>query len=396
MKRILLIIGGGIAAYKSLELIRRLRDAGFEVQAVLTKAGAEFITPLSVAALSEQPVYSELFSLKDETEMGHIQLSRKADVVLVCPATADLMAKMVHGLANDLASTVLLATDKPVIVVPAMNVRMWEHKATQRNLTQLTADGVHCIGPVTGPMACGEHGMGRMSEVGDIVAAVQSHFRAGPLHGKHAIVTAGPTHEPIDPVRYIANRSSGKQGYAVAAALAAHGARVTLVSGPTNLTAPHGTTLVKVETAHEMYEAVHKALPADIAVCVAAVADWRVKPAPQKLKKSAHMPKLELSENPDILASLCALKDERRPACVVGFAAETTDILSHARAKLKSKSCDIIVANDVSETSTIFGCDTTTVDIISATAQTHHARVSKTMAADALVQTLIQTMDLNI
>ncbi len=393
MKRVLLIIGGGIAAYKALELIRRLRDAGFEVRGILTKAGAEFITPLSVAALSEQPVYSALFSLKDETEMGHIQLSREADVIMVCPATADLLAKMANGLAGDLASTVLLATDKPVIVVPSMNVRMWDHAATQRNVAQLHADGVRFIGPVEGPMACGEHGMGRMSEVSDIVAAVQAHFQNGPLRGKHALVTAGPTHEPIDPVRYIANRSSGKQGYAVAAALAAQGAHVTLVSGPTHLVAPHGVTLANVETAKQMYSAVHAALPADIVVCVAAVADWHVKAAVQKLKKSAHTPKLELSENPDILASISALKGTKRPACVVGFAAETTDTLAHAKAKLKSKGCDIIVANDVSKTGNVFGNDATTVYIITASSQTKQEAVTKTAAAEFLVQTIIKTMD---
>lgn len=352
-KRILLIIGGGIAAYKSLELIRELGRRGIGARAILTKAGAEFVTPLSVAALSGEKVYTDLFNLTDETEMGHIELSRSADLVVVCPATADLMAKAANGLANDLASTALLATDKPVLMVPAMNVRMWEHAATQRNIAQLRADGIMVMEPDVGPMACGEFGPGRLPDVPVIVAAIEAALApkaAGRLAGLHALVTAGPTREPLDPVRYISNHSSGHQGYAVAAALAAEGARVTLVSGPVAVPAPQGVTLVKVETARDMLKACEEALPADVFVAVAAVADWRpVKPASQKLKLKGKgaAPAIELAENPDILRTL-SHKKKKRPALVIGFAAETEDVERHAREKLARKGCDWIVANDVS------------------------------------------------
>ncbi|MFN7055744.1 bifunctional phosphopantothenoylcysteine decarboxylase/phosphopantothenate--cysteine ligase CoaBC [Hyphomonas sp.] len=352
-KRILLIIGGGIAAYKSLELIRELARRGIGARVILTKAGAEFVTPLSVAALSGEKVYSELFSLTDETEMGHIELSRSADLVVVCPATADLMAKAANGLANDLASTALLATDKPVLMVPAMNVRMWDHAATRRNVARLREDGVSVLEPDIGPMACGEFGPGRLPEVPAIVAAVEAALapkRAGRLAGVHALVTAGPTREPLDPVRYISNHSSGKQGYAIAAALAAEGARVTLVSGPVSLPAPKGVDLVRIETAREMLKACEDALPAGVFVSVAAVADWRpVKASSQKLKLKGKegAPAIELTENPDILRTL-SQKKKKRPRLVIGFAAETEEVERHAREKLARKGCDWIVANDVS------------------------------------------------
>ncbi len=352
-KRILLIIGGGIAAYKALELIRRLREAGAEVRGVLSDAGAQFITPLSVASLTGNPCHRDLFSLIEEAEMGHIRLSRESDLVVVAPATADLMAKMAHGLANDLASTILLATDKPVLVAPAMNVEMWRHRATRRNLEILLGDGIHVVGPGSGDLACGETGPGRMAEVAEILAAIEERLldtAERPLAGRRAVVTAGPTHEPIDPVRFIANRSSGRQGYAIAAALAALGADVTLVSGPTALPSPSAVRRVAVETAEEMWQAVAAALPADIAVCVAAVADWRVaQPSDEKIKKVRNgLPDFDLIENPDILARLSALPKDRRPALVVGFAAETGKVLEHAAEKLVAKGCDWIVANDVS------------------------------------------------
>lgn len=351
-KRILLVIGGGIAAYKSLELIRELGRRGIGARVILTKAGTEFVTPLSVAALSGEKVYTELFSLTDETEMGHIELSRSADLLVVCPATADLMAKAVHGHANDLASTALLATDKPVLMVPAMNVRMWQHGATQRNIAQLRADGVTVMEPDVGPMACGEFGPGRLPDVPRIVAEIEAMLRprSKRLAGRHALVTAGPTREPIDPVRYISNHSSGKQGYAIAAALAAEGAKVTLISGPVSLAAPEGVTLVKVETAREMLKACEDALPADIFVSVAAVADWRpVKAADKKLKLKGQgkTPTIELAENPDILRAI-SHKKKKRPALVIGFAAETHEVERHAQEKLARKGCDWIVANDVS------------------------------------------------
>lgn len=346
-KRILLVIGGGIAAYKALELIREVRRAGGHVTPVLTQGGAQFVTPLSASALAESKVYSDLFDLTDEAEMGHIQLSRSADLVVVCPATADLMAKAAAGQADDLATTLLLATDKPVLMAPAMNVRMWEHAATRANVAILRARGVTVLEPDVGAMACGEFGPGRLPEVTAILAAIAGFFGDGALKGRHVLVTAGPTHEPIDPVRYIANRSSGKQGFALAGALAALGARVTLVAGPVNLLTPAGVTRVDVETAREMAAAVEAALPADAAVMVAAVADWRVDAVAQKIKKGAGgPPALNLTENPDILAGLSA--HARRPALVVGFAAETQDVVAHAKAKLARKGCDLIVANDVS------------------------------------------------
>ncbi len=367
-KRILLIIGGGIAAYKSLELIRRLRERGAKVRAIVTKAGTEFVTPLSVASLTGEKVYQDLFSLTDEAEMGHIQLSRDADLLVVAPATADLMAKMATGRADDLASTALLATDKPVLLAPAMNVRMWLHAATQRNIAQLKADGVAIVGPNDGDMACGEFGPGRMAEPAEILSSVEAHFnRNRTLDGVHALVTAGPTHEPIDPVRYIANRSSGKQGYAIAGALAELGATTTLVSGPTNLATPAGVKLVHVETAHEMLAACEGALPADVAICAAAVADWRVDHAAnQKLKKdNGGLPALKLVENPDILQTL-SKKTTKRPRLVVGFAAETEKVLEHAEAKRKKKGCDWIVANDVSPATGVMGGDDNTVHLITA------------------------------
>jgi phosphopantothenoylcysteine decarboxylase / phosphopantothenate---cysteine ligase len=347
MKRILLIVGGGIAAYKACELVRLARKAGTEVTCVVTAAGQHFVTPMTLAALSENQVYTSLWDLKDEAEMGHIQLSRQADLVVVAPATADLMAKMAAGIADDLATTLLLATDKPVLAAPAMNVRMWQHAATRRNVAQLRADGVTVLEPDEGPMACGEYGPGRLPEPEAILAAIQRALAVeGPLTGKHILITAGPTHEPIDPVRYIANRSSGKQGYAIAEALADLGARVTLVSGPVALPTPRGVTRIDVETAQEMANAVAQSLPADAAVMVAAVADWHVQPADQKIKKGDAAPTLHLSENPDILALLA--KSPHRPRLVVGFAAETERVVEHATAKRTRKGADWIVANDVS------------------------------------------------
>jgi phosphopantothenoylcysteine decarboxylase/phosphopantothenate--cysteine ligase len=352
-RRVLLIVGGGIAAYKALELTRLLRKAGVGVRPILTAAGAQFVTPLSLSALAEDKVYSELFSLTDEAEMGHIELSRSADLVVVAPATADLMAKAANGLAGDLATTALLATDKPVLMAPAMNVRMWEHAATQRNLATLQADGVSFVGPDEGAMACGEFGAGRMAEpqaIFDAVMALLEGPRGRPLAGKHVLVTAGPTAEALDPVRLLTNRSSGRQGFAIAAGLAALGARVTLVAGPVSLPTPSGVKRVDVESAREMLAACEAALPADAAVCVAAVADWRPDEAfGVKLKKGKDgPPQLRLVENPDILATLSA-SGARRPKLVVGFAAETNDVEAHARAKLARKNCDWIIANDVTE-----------------------------------------------
>ncbi|MEQ1551445.1 bifunctional phosphopantothenoylcysteine decarboxylase/phosphopantothenate--cysteine ligase CoaBC [Sphingorhabdus sp.] len=363
-KHILLIVGGGIAAYKACELVRLIRKAGHAVRCVLTKGGAQFVTPLTLGALSEDKVYTDLFDLKDEAEMGHIQLSRQADLVVVCPATADLLAKMHAGIADDLATTLLLATDKPVLAVPAMNVRMWQHPATRRNVAGLRADGVHVMDPDAGEMACGEYGPGRLPEVerifGEIshllttatpVMAAQPDFADPahrPLFGKRVLVTAGPTHEPIDPVRYIANRSSGRQGFAIAQAAAELGAEVTLVAGPVHLTTPPGVIRIDVESAREMLSEVEKALPTDVAIMVAAVADWRAADeAEQKIKKDGNsVPPLELAENPDILATLG--KHAKRPSLLIGFAAETEKIVEHAQAKLAKKGCDWIVANDVS------------------------------------------------
>jgi phosphopantothenoylcysteine decarboxylase / phosphopantothenate---cysteine ligase len=371
-KRILLIIGGGIAAYKSLELIRRLAERDVAVKVILTRAGAQFVTPLSLASLSRSKVHDDLFSLTDEAEMGHIELSRAADLLVVAPATADLMAKMAHGQANDLATTALLATDKPVLIVPAMNVRMWNHPATQRNLATLKGDGVLICGPEEGPMACGEFGPGRMSEVADIVAAVEAYFsertQDRKLAGKRVLVTAGPTHEPIDPVRYIGNRSSGKQGYAVAAAAAALGGETVLISGPVALAPPDGVKLVKVETAQEMLAAVEAALPVDIAVFAAAVADWRVEGTQaQKITKVASgvAPHLALVENPDILKHVAAMTASR-PQLVVGFAAETENVLANAKAKLARKGCDMIIANDVSPASGVMGGEENRVQVVTA------------------------------
>ena len=389
-KRILLIIGGGIAAYKTLELIRRLADKGARVRAIMTKAAHEFVTPLSVSSLTGEKVYTDLFDLTDEAEMGHIQLSRDADLLLVAPATADLMARMVAGMANDLATTALLATDKPVMVAPAMNVRMWEHKATQRNVAQLIQDGIGFIGPDNGDMACGEFGPGRLSETPDIIAALENHFSVstGPLAGRHILVTSGPTHEPIDPVRYLANRSSGKQGHAIAAALAALGARVTLVAGPTTQPNPYGVTVVQVETARQMLTACQAALPADGVICAAAVADWRVaQDAEQKMKKGPDgVPALALIENPDILATISQLPKGERPALVVGFAAETEKVIEHATAKLARKKCDWLVANDVSPASGVMGGDMNTVHVLSTAGRDDWPQLSKTEVAQRLAR----------
>lgn len=365
-QRILLIVGGGIAAYKACELIRILRRRGLTVRCVLTEAGAQFVTPMTLAALSEQPVHTSLWELKDEVEMGHIQLSREADLVVVCPATADLLARMAAGHADDLATTLLLATDKPVLAVPAMNVRMWQHPATVRNVAVLRGDGVTVMEPDHGAMACGEYGPGRLPEPERIADAIAAQLAppAQSLSGRHVLVTAGPTHEPIDPVRYIANRSSGKQGFAIAGALAAQGARVTLVAGPVSLPTPPGVARVDVVSAREMADAVAAALPADAAVMVAAVADWRVEQAPSKVKKrpGAPPPALALVENPDILAAVSHAAD--RPRLVVGFAAETDDVVAHAQAKLRRKGCDWIVANDVS--GDVMGGDSNTVHLVTA------------------------------
>ncbi|WP_372840099.1 bifunctional phosphopantothenoylcysteine decarboxylase/phosphopantothenate--cysteine ligase CoaBC [Phaeovulum sp.] len=387
-KTILLIIGGGIAAYKSLDLIRRLQERGARVVPVLTRGGAEFITPLSVSALAGGKCHTELFDLTAEAEMGHIQLSRAADLVLVAPATADLMAKLAAGLAPDLASTLLLATDKRVLMAPAMNVRMWQHPATQRNLAQLGRDGVLLVGPNAGEMACGEFGPGRMAEPAEIVAAASAALGEGPLSGRHVVVTSGPTHEPIDPVRYIANRSSGAQGSALAAALADLGARVTFVTGPAVVPPPAGVTVVAVETAREMLAAVEAALPADAAVFAAAVADWRVaNSASRKMKKdrTGQPPALDLTENPDILARISQMK-AARPALVVGFAAETDDVLENASAKRARKGCDWIVANDVSPATGIMGGHENMVTVIDAEGSESWPRMTKAEVARRLAK----------
>jgi phosphopantothenoylcysteine decarboxylase/phosphopantothenate--cysteine ligase len=367
-KRILLIVGGGVAAYKSLELVRRLKERGAEVRVILTSCGAEFVTPLSFSVLSEEKTFTDLFDLKDEAEIGHIRLSREADLVVVAPVTADLLAKMATGLANDLASTVLLATDKRVLTAPAMNVRMWQHPATRRNIAALRADGIHFVGPEEGETACGEYGPGRMAEPGAIVDAIDnllSQKQKGPLTGRHVLITSGPTHEPLDPVRYIANRSSGKQGHALARAGAALGAHVTLVTGPVALPDPDGVDTIKVETAHEMLDAVLDALPADIAICAAAVADWRATAeAAQKLKKTSGADvSLTLEQNPDILATI-AIRGPQRPDLVVGFAAETENVIDNATQKRRAKGADWIVANDVSAGTGIMGGDRTTVHLV--------------------------------
>jgi phosphopantothenoylcysteine decarboxylase/phosphopantothenate--cysteine ligase len=369
--RILLIVSGGIAAYKSLELVRLLRRDAFAVTAVLTEAGARFVTPLSLQALTENRVYTDLWSLTDESEMGHIQLSRAADLVVVAPATADIMARAAAGLAGDLAGTLLLATDKPVLMAPAMNLRMWLHPATVANAALLRERGVSFVGPDDGEMACHEYGPGRFAEPAAILEVIKAWFinRSGPLQGRHVLVTAGPTHEPIDAVRYIANRSSGRQGFAIAEALSRLGARVTLVSGPVALPDPPGVAVTRVETAAQMLAACDVALPADAAVCVAAVADWRVEaPSGQKWKKSAGPPKLDFVPNPDILAHISA-PGEKRPRLVVGFAAETDDVRRNAAAKRTAKGCDWIVANDVRAQTGIMGGPRNEVTIVTADSQ---------------------------
>ena len=377
-KRILLIVGGGIAAYKSLELVRRLKERGASVRAILTKGGAEFVTPLSLSVLTEGPAFTDLFDLKDEAEIGHIRLSREADLVVVAPATADLLAKMAHGLADDLATAVLLATDKPVLAAPAMNVRMWQHPATRRNLATLQADGILFVGPDEGEMACGEYGPGRMAEPQAILEAIERLLgaaaaplaRGTPLRtlaGRRVLITSGPTQEAIDPVRYIANRSSGKQGHALARAAAALGAEVTLVSGPVALPDPQGVRVVKVETAHEMLAATLAALPADIVICAAAVADWRAADeAPQKLKKQNQLEaELKLALNPDILATI-AKPGPKRPLLVIGFAAETENLIENAVAKRRTKGADWIVANDVWPGTGAMGGDSTQIHLVTA------------------------------
>jgi phosphopantothenoylcysteine decarboxylase/phosphopantothenate--cysteine ligase len=393
-KRVLLIVGGGISAYKVLELARLLRKADIAVAPILTEAGSKFVTPMALAALAEAPVRSDLFSLGDEAAMGHIELSRSADLVVVAPATADLMAKTANGLAGDLACAALLATDKPVLMAPAMNVRMWLHPATQRNLARLQADGVTMVGPDEGPMACGEHGPGRMAEPEAILAAISAALGGGrrPLAGRHILITAGPTQEPIDPVRVLTNRSSGKQGYAIAGACAELGARVTLVSGPTALASPPGVERRMIETAEEMLSASRAALPADAAICVAAVSDWRPDTVfGVKLKKGKHgPPALRLVENPDILASLAAAGPDR-PRLVVGFAAETGDLEANARAKLVRKGCDWIVGNDVSEAA-IMGGDDNTVLVIDGAGVERWARASKIEIARRLAAKVAEAL----
>ncbi|MFM2371520.1 MAG: hypothetical protein RIS85_1242 [Pseudomonadota bacterium] len=398
-KRILLIIGGGIAAYKACELVRLIRKNGASVTCVLTEGGSHFVTAMTLAALSENPVHTTLWDLKNEVEMGHIQLSRSADLVVVCPATADLMARMAAGIADDLASTLLLATDKPVLAVPAMNVRMWQHPATVRSVATLRGDGVTVLEPDEGAMACGEYGPGRLPEPPAICDAITAMLDnsvrpepvEGPLTGKHILITAGPTHEPIDPVRYIANRSSGKQGFAIAAAAAQAGAHVTLVAGPVNLPTPPGVTRIDVETARQMAAAVDGALPADVAIMVAAVADWRsADTAEQKIKKdgSGQVPPLHLVENPDILATLC--QSDRRPPLVVGFAAETNDVLAHAKAKLARKGADWIVANDVATHA--MGGEINALHIVSAAGVDSLPEMPKHAAAAALVRKIADVL----
>ncbi len=384
-KRILLIIGGGIAAYKVPELIRLLRKAGAAVTPVMTAAAGEFVTPLTVASLAGEKVYTELFDLTDESEMGHIQLSRVADLVLVAPVTANLMAKMANGLADDLPSTLLMATDTPVMIAPAMNLRMWENPATRRNLALLQGDGVRVVGPNDGDMACGEYGPGRMSEPFEILAEVERALSAGPLCGRRVVVTSGPTHEPIDPVRYIANRSSGAQGSAIAAALRDLGAEVVFVSGPAETPRPSGVEVVEGETAREMRDAVKAALPADAGVFAAAVADWHVEGASaSKIKKGPDgAPALRFSDNPDILAEFSQM-GAGRPRLVVGFAAETDDVIAHATAKRARKGCDWIVANDVSPATGIMGGTENAVTLISGDGQEEWPRAGKAEVARKL------------
>ncbi|MGD9657415.1 MAG: bifunctional phosphopantothenoylcysteine decarboxylase/phosphopantothenate--cysteine ligase CoaBC [Methylocystis sp.] len=402
-KRILLIVGGGIAAYKSLELVRRLRERGAVVRVVMTAAAKEFVTPLAFVSLANEKVYDDLFSASDEQEIGHIQLSRDADLIVVAPATAHLLARAARGLCDDLATTLLLATDKRVLYAPAMNVRMWLHPATQRNVATLHGDGAWFVGPTVGDMACGEYGPGRMCEPLEIVEAIETALKhdtrlptpegllthGGALEGLHVVVTSGPTHESIDPVRYIANRSSGRQGHAIAAAAARAGARVTLISGPVALADPPGCEVVHIESARDMLSAVDAALPADIFIAAAAVADWRAEPAPDKIKKSDQgAPSLSLIENPDILASVSS--GSRRPRLVVGFAAETGDLIRHAQEKLARKGCDLIVANDVSEGSGVFGGATNEAHLVSRAGVEDWPRLRKEDVAERLVAQLAQ------
>ena len=403
-RSVLLIIGGGIAAYKSLELIRLLKQRQAKVTAIMTKAAAEFVTQLSVASLTAEKVYTDLFSLTDEVEMGHIELSRAADLLVVAPASADLMAKMAQGLANDLASTTLLATDKKILIAPAMNVRMWQHPATMRNLATLKGDGVRVVGPNDGEMACGEYGPGRMAEPVEILAAIEAHFAGSavplagatatrPLTGRRVLITAGPTHEPIDPVRYIANRSSGKQGYALAQAAVALGAETILVSGPVHVPIPPGAQMMPVETAAEMLKTVEAELPVDIAIFAAAVADWRVADAAdQKIKKgSSALPDLKLAENPDILKTVAGAKT-KRPKLVVGFAAETENVIANAKAKLAKKGCDLIIANDVSADKGVMGGDKNTVHLVSASGVESWPELSKQEVAQRLMAELARRL----
>jgi phosphopantothenoylcysteine decarboxylase/phosphopantothenate--cysteine ligase len=378
-KNILLIISGGIAAYKSLDLIRRMRERGASVTPVMTQAASEFVTPLSVSALAGVQVYQDLFDLTAETDMGHIQLSRSADLIVVAPASADLMAKMANGLATDLASTLLLATDTPVLIAPAMNVRMWDHPATQRNLAQLIADGVHIVGPNPGDMACGEYGPGRMSEPMEIIDAIAAHFAPHPLEGHKVLVTSGPTHEPIDPVRYIANRSSGAQGTAIAAALRDLGADVRFVTGPADVPPPNGVHVIQVESAQDMFDAVKANLDVSCAIFAAAVADWRVENASgSKIKKqNGSLPELSLTENPDILAHVAQLGTDARPPLVIGFAAETDDVIENANVKRALKGCDWIVANDVSPETGIMGGSENQVILVTEQGADQWPRLSK-------------------
>lgn len=378
-KKILLIISGGIAAYKSLDLIRRIRERGASVTPVMTQAASEFVTPLSVSALAGVQVYQDLFDLTAESDMGHIQLSRSADLIVVAPASADLMAKMANGLANDLASTLLLATDTLVLIAPAMNVRMWDHPATQRNLAQLVADGVHIVGPNPGDMACGEYGPGRMSEPLEIIDAIAAHFAPRPLDGHKVLVTSGPTHEPIDPVRYIANRSSGAQGTAIAAALRDLGADVRFVTGPADVPPPNGVHVIEVESAQDMFDAVKANLDVSCAIFAAAVADWRVENASgSKIKKqNGALPELSLTENPDILAHVAQLGTDARPPLVIGFAAETDDVIENATGKRARKGCDWIVANDVSPETGIMGGSENQVILVTEQGADQWPRLSK-------------------
>ena len=393
-KSVLLIVGGGIAAYKAHELVRLLKTRGAAVRIILTKAAEQFVTPLSLSSLSGEKVYTSLFSLTDEVEMGHIQLSRTADLLVVTPATADLMAKMANGLADDLASTALLATDKQVLIAPAMNVRMWNHPATQRNIEMLKQDGITLVGPNDGEMACGEFGPGRMAEPSEILSSIIDMLkpRAQPLAGRKVVITAGPTREPIDPVRFISNNSSGKQGYAIARAAVELGAETILISGPVSLAIPAGVQLMPVETAQEMLEACAGEMPADIGIFTAAVADWRVaQQAPEKLKKiGATRPSLELTENPDILATIS--RSPKRPRIVVGFAAETEHIVEHGAQKLKKKGCDLIIANDVSKDSGVFGGDRNKVHVISASSVEDWPQMSKDEVARKLMDYLARML----